>query len=126
MQPKEVKKLGAEGLLVTWQDGTQQQLSSRILRENCPCAFCKETRGESAHATPLSGVPSSPTKKPKSKLSVIKNELTEELSLKKIWPVGNYALGMEWGDKHNDGIYTWEYLRELSTPRRPLVSGLAT
>lgn len=113
MQPKEIKKLGAEGLLVTWPDGKQHQISSRTLREQCPCAFCKESRGESAHATPLNGVKSSSAQKSKSKLSVIKNDLSEQLLLQKIWPVGNYGLGIEWGDKHNDGIYTWQLLRSL-------------
>jgi len=34
-------------------------------------------------------------------------------ALKEIWAVGQYALGMSWGDGHNTGIYTFDFLREL-------------
>jgi DUF971 family protein len=28
-------------------------------------------------------------------------------------PVGNYAVQITWGDAHDTGIYSWEYLRSL-------------
>jgi len=27
--------------------------------------------------------------------------------------VGGYALQIDWGDRHNDGLYSWETLRQL-------------
>ena len=28
--------------------------------------------------------------------------------------VGSYALQIDWGDRHNDGIYSWDTLREIA------------
>jgi DUF971 family protein len=36
------------------------------------------------------------------------------LAMKDVEPVGSYALRIYWNDGHNTGIYTWEFLRELS------------
>ena len=35
-----------------------------------------------------------------------------------IEPVGNYAIKLVFDDGHNTGIYTWEYLHELSTKQQ--------
>lgn len=36
-----------------------------------------------------------------------------DLELREIERVGNYALGLTWGDGHSTGIYTWRHLRAL-------------
>jgi ATP-binding protein involved in chromosome partitioning len=33
--------------------------------------------------------------------------------LRDLKPVGNYALGLTWGDAHESGIYTFEFLHQL-------------
>ena len=35
------------------------------------------------------------------------------LELREIEQVGNYALGLTWGDGHNTGIYSFRFLRGL-------------
>jgi len=35
------------------------------------------------------------------------------LELRELSPVGNYALGMRWGDGHEAGIYSFRYLRRV-------------
>lgn len=35
------------------------------------------------------------------------------ISIKKIEPVGNYAIQLVFDDGHDSGIYSWEYLYEL-------------
>jgi DUF971 family protein len=45
---------------------------------------------------------------------VVEATLDQELTLQEIWGVGQYAIGLRWGDGHDSGIYTFEYLRELS------------
>ena len=35
------------------------------------------------------------------------------LELRNIEQVGNYALGLGWGDAHDTGIYSFRYLRAL-------------
>ena len=104
---REIKRDGESGVLVTWSDASQNRYPSRLLRENCPCASCKESRGDGSHAAPL-------TPK-KSALQIVQSSSEEELKLCRIWPVGNYAVGLEWGDGHNTGIYTLNYLQELKS-----------
>ena len=104
--PKEIKRLGTEGIRIVWQDGTDNTLSSKVLREHCPSAVSQAKRGDTSHDKPLSGKPSM--------LKVVEASLDEEIRLDRIWGVGNYAIGIEWGDGHNSGIYTYDYLKELS------------
>ena len=106
--PVEIKRNGEEGVVIRWSSGEETTLVSEVLRKNCPCAECKEKRGDTTHAKPLTGKPA------KRSLMVIQNSIDTELALKEIWGVGNYALGMTWGDGHNSGIYTFSYLRELA------------
>ena len=106
--PTEIKRAGSSGLHISWSDGRRDALPGEFLRRNCPCAACKELRGDTSHSKPLTG------KKPKKSLMVIENTIETETSLQQIWGVGQYALGMSWGDGHDSGIYTFDYLRELS------------
>lgn len=103
--PTEIKRLATEGVEITWSDGVKHSLNSEMLRINCPCASCKEKRGDTSHAAPLSPK--------KFSLRVIESSKTEEIRLDKIWAVGQYAIGMLWGDGHQTGIYTYPYLRDL-------------
>ncbi len=36
------------------------------------------------------------------------------VKIARIEPIGNYAVRLHFDDDHNTGIYSWEYLRELS------------
>jgi DUF971 family protein len=103
----EIKRVESKGLQVTWSDKSVF-LSSQILRSNCPSAISRAQRGDQSHDKPL-------TTPKKSALKVLSASLDEELDLKKIWSVGSYAIGIEWGDGHNTGIYTFDFLRELSS-----------
>lgn len=104
--PTEIKRLGSDGLKITWQDGKVCTLSSRVLRQNCPCAVCKEERGDGSHAKPL-------TPKKSSMLKVVSSTIEEELQLEEVQGVGNYAISLRWGDGHHTGIYQFSLLREL-------------
>lgn len=104
--PSECKRNGKDGLTIVWSDGQRDEFSSETLRKNCPCAECREKRGDGSHATPL-------TPK-KSLLNVVESTKEEELALERIWLIGNYALGIAWGDGHDSGIYTFKLLAELS------------
>lgn len=105
---REIKR-SEQGVSLTWNDGTSQFIKSEILRRNCPCAGCREARGDSSHAQPL-------TPK-KSMLKVIDASAEEQTSLTRVWAVGNYAVGMEWKDGHSTGIYSYGYLKELGDSR---------
>jgi len=84
-------------LAINWNDGSQSYLMLRILRDKCPCAFC------SGEKDVLGNV----YKGPEQKLQEIAYEM------KKFEKVGHYAIRIFWGDNHADGLYTYEYLRNL-------------
>lgn len=103
--PTEIRRDGTAGLTITWLDGAQTRIPSDVLRRECPCASCKEKRGDTSHAKPLT------TKK--RSLAIVESSLDQELTLQEIWGVGQYALGMRWGDGHDSGIYPFSLLREI-------------
>ncbi|MDX9791731.1 MAG: DUF971 domain-containing protein [Candidatus Kapaibacterium sp.] len=95
--PKKIKR-EYEGLLsVEWNDGFQSTIKLEKLRNECPCADCREKKEQSSKKNKFI----MPTFQPG------KNEL------KKITPVGNYAVNAVWGDGHDSGIYPWEYFRVI-------------
>jgi DUF971 family protein len=105
-KPSEIKRNDSKGITITWQDGITSAITAALLRSSCPCAACKEKRGDTSHAKPLTAK--------KRSLTIVEASLDQELDLKEIWGIGNYAIGLRWGDGHDSGIYTFEYLRELS------------
>jgi DUF971 family protein len=45
------------------------------------------------------------------------------VSIRKIEPVGNYAVRLTFSDGHSTGIYTWSYLHDLSQRTEELWDG---
>ena len=80
---------GAKDLEIGWADGHRSLLPHEILRGYCPCAGCQGHSG------------------------VIQFVEGGNLELRNLEQVGNYALGLGWGDGHDTGIYSWEYLYDL-------------
>jgi len=108
--PTEIRRLETKGIAIAWSDGSRGEISSETLRRSCPCASCRESRGDTSHAKPLT-TPARPAK-PRG-LQIVDSSLSEQTALQEIWAVGQYALGMSWGDGHNTGIYTFDFLRSL-------------
>lgn len=108
--PIEIRRLGTDGLSITWSDESSAHITSDVLRKHCPCAECKMKRGEDTHSTPL-------TPK-KSLLTVIEHTREESISLQSVAPVGQYAISIAWGDGHDSGIYTYSLLYSLSKTGR--------
>lgn len=102
--PTEIKRAGSS-VTVKWSDGAITDFSNENLRRNCPCAECREKRGDGSHATPLT-----PKKRA---LTVIDTTLSEATKLNAIEAVGSYAIRLTWADGHNSGIYTFNYLSEM-------------
>lgn len=85
----------AETCTLTWSDGEVQSLSLETLRQLCPCATCSDARvGGQPLSARFGAMPSS-------KLLNLEN-------------VGAYALRFHWADGHSAGIYSYDYLRNLS------------
>lgn len=89
--PTSVRRRGVDGVQITWSDGHDSLFPNRYLRDNCPCAYCHETRPQFALPV-LDGEPPHPVH---------------------IHVVGRYALGMVWSDGHETGIYSYRTLRTL-------------
>ncbi len=114
--PTEIKRLSRPtepagstvgyGLEITFSSGRKLSLASRTLREGCPCASCLEARGDRTHQQPLSAG--------RSLLRVIRSSSEQQLDLQSVWAVGNYAIGLRWGDGHDTGIFTYQQLSELA------------
>ena len=82
-------------LTITWKDGHVSPLSFNLLRKECPCATCTEER------------------KKVSPLKLVAGPIITQADVEKVEPVGRYALNLSFNDKHDTGIYTYEYLRSL-------------
>ena len=95
-QPTRIER-GDNSLTIQWKDASQSELSYRLLRERCPCAHCDAIRSgkDPFHILPTA-------------------VFFQKLSLVDIQRVGRYAVRLVWSDGHRTGIYTFEFLRELS------------
>lgn len=91
----------ANTLAITWPDGFATELSVPYLRAWCPCAACQ------GHSTRIAyqAAPAS-------------------TAIADLWEVGAYALGVRFSDGHEDGIYSWSWLRKIAPETPPL--GLKT
>lgn len=107
MNPIKIENLGIKGIKITWENGAESTIQSKLLRNHCPCAQCRMDRGDNSHSAPLT--PS----KSKSLLKIIEHTQQESLTLSKIFAVGGYAIGLAWQDGHDSGIYTYELLNNL-------------
>lgn len=92
-----------KGLTVEWADGTTSYYSIAYLRRMSPSAEARDLR-EKLAKNPLTVLP--PSRNPNSGPLVA---LAAEM-------VGNYALRIRFSDGHDTGIYSWDYLREISPP----------
>ena len=97
MNAKQIKIADKSKLFIKWDDGSETLIDLKYLRDECPCANCK---GETVLLK---------TYKPQ-KLQVVNPDMYK---IKDIQPVGGYAIQITWKDRHNTGIYSWEYLKKL-------------
>lgn len=95
-QPTHIERSGTN-LKIQWKDSHQSELPYRLLRQKCPCARCDATR---SGKDPFHLLPS--------------GDFFENLHLVDIQLVGRYAVRLIWNDGHRTGIYTFQFLRELS------------
>ena len=91
-------------LEILWQDGRRSVFTLTFLRSMCPCAQCKAVRGDDK--------PPEPAKK--TSLKILPGNYAEAITVLKAELVGNYAMRIDWSDAHGSGIYSFQYLREIS------------
>lgn len=89
-------------LEIFWDDNSVSSISLNDLRDNCPCVHCKgETVLFSSYI---------PIKTP--------FKASGFYEIEKIELIGNYAMQIFWKDNHNTGIYSWEYLKDLTKEKK--------
>ena len=91
---------------VLWNDGHRSRYRLEYLRRICPCAGCRD-----AHAAPpISAAP----KKTFNILTPTQVQLAKGATqVRSVEPIGNYAISFEWSDGHDDGIYSYRFLRSM-------------
>jgi DUF971 family protein len=96
LRPVHLQVVASE-LAIRWSDDAESYLSLEALRRACPCASC-------------GGEP-----------DVLGRVIRPEVVLRPAsfelngWQfVGGYALQPQWGDGHQSGLYTFDYLRRLA------------
>jgi len=96
--PVALRQEGSDHLIIEWNDGHRSSYTWKHLREQCPCASCREER--------LNPPPPDPFR-------ILKPNELVALAPTAVTPVGRYAYKITWSDGHDTGIFTLENLREL-------------
>ena len=96
MRPVDIQTIGAE-LAIKWEDGSESFVTLEKLRRGCPCAGCK---GETDVMGQVYKGPETPYG-------------PRAFQLLRLANVGTYAVQPVWGDGHNTGLYSFDYLRKL-------------
>ena len=92
-----LRKEGEDRLVIDWSDGLRTTYTWRHLRDNCPCAGCREE-----HLAPPDP------------FRILKASELVPLKPVSINPVGHYAYKIAWSDGHDTGLFTLEHLRKLA------------
>ncbi len=102
--PTEIRTVEADDILhIKFSDGAEIDFDTVILRGYCPCAHCQ------GHGSrPLKWNP------PRAKSHVVVDDIGQ---------VGNYAICIAWGDGHNTGVYSFEFLREIDEKPEEIFEG---
>ena len=89
-------------LAVLWEDGHRDHLDVRDLRLACRCALCIEEMSGRNLLDPKT--------------------VRADISPRVISSIGNYAIGIDWNDDHNSGLYSFDHLRALGERSATLVA----
>lgn len=90
--PTDIRLHRKSGILeLVYGDGTRYELSAEFLRVHSPSA---EVRGHG-------------------KGQEVLQTGKKQVRITAIQPTGNYAIRLTFDDRHDSGIYSWDYLREL-------------
>lgn len=93
MNVLDLRPIGDQELLLTWQDGHPSLYNFRYLRLRCACAQCLDEMTGKRLLQPES--------------------VAGDIKMREMTPVGNYGIRFLWSDGHQTGIYSFDYLREI-------------
>lgn len=104
-RPRAIRKLGDAQIEIVWSDGHTSTYRASYLRRHCRCALCVDE---------MTGRP-----------LLAPEAIPEDLSIRQVELVGQYALHFQWSDGHSTGIYPFSQLRALC-PCRVCSTALAS
>ncbi len=95
--PTKIERRDAATLRIAWGDDFTADIPLDVLRQHCPCAYCKGEHvfGKTVLLPLVQYVPG----------------MNELIALE---PVGNYGVRVRWADGHDTGIYPWQLLRQIA------------
>ncbi len=102
VRPIGLRRHDLRTLAVLWEDGRQDHFDVRDLRLACRCALCIEEMSGRKLLDP----------------STVRADVTPRV----LASVGNYAIGIDWNDGHNSGLYSFDHLRSLGERSGALVA----
>lgn len=100
MRAVDIQPIGRE-LAIKWQDGTEDFIALEKLRRACPCAGCKGERDVMGNLY----------RGPEQILT------QDSFQLRALHWVGTYAVQPVWADGHATGLYSFEYLKQITQAR---------
>lgn len=92
-RPSGLRRHDPRTLAVLWEDGRRDHIDVRDLRLACRCALCIEEMSGRKLLDP--------------------KKIRADVGPRIISSIGNYALGIDWSDGHNSGLYSFDVLRSL-------------
>lgn len=92
--PQSIDRSPDGSLAIQWDDGQATRVTPRALRIGCPCALCVDEMTGQRTLDPAS--------------------VPQDVSLKGMEAVGNYAVRVQFSDGHETGLFDWKLLRALS------------
>jgi DUF971 family protein len=96
--PTEITKSSPREMTIRWNDGKVSVFTIHFLRSECTCARC---------VNEITG------------LRILDpRTIAEDLTIRDAQLVGRYGVKFVFSDGHDDGIYTWERLRELDEKQK--------
>jgi len=94
IEPRQIIEESDSEVSINWSDDTETKYNAVVLRKSCPCAGCiNEWTGEKTLKT---------------------DSVPDDLSFSSISIVGRYALNFHFSDGHDTGIYSFQYLKNLT------------
>ncbi len=102
VRPIGLRRQDLRTLAVLWEDGREDRFDVRDLRLACRCALCIEEMSGRKLLDPKS----------------VRADVTPRV----LASVGNYAIGIDWNDEHNSGLYSFDHLRSLGERSGALVA----
>lgn len=95
IEPVQIIEESDSELSIAWSDGTESRFVASELRRACPCAGCvDEWTG---------------------KKTLEDRNVPDDITFEQITIVGRYALNFHFSDGHDTGIFSFNYLRTITS-----------